>query len=101
MFYPDLEDAPKPRIDKQANEKRYREEQYARGLEREIRKTKREIAALEGSGLTHVPDVKGQLDDAKARLEIQTNRYYDYCQAHKINADGSRMIVSRGNDISN
>lgn len=100
-FYPNIQPDPEPRIDKEKNEKKYNEEQYARGLERGIRKTKREIAALKESGLTHIPDVKVQLDAAEARLERQLNNYYEYCRTHKINADGSRMIVSAHKDIGN
>ena len=99
-FYPNIQPDPEPTIDKEANAKRYSEQQRQRALERDIRKTKREIAALEGSGLTHIPDVQGQLEDAKAKLKVQIQKYYDYCKAHRLNADGSRMIVSKGNDIS-
>ena len=100
-FYPNIQPEPEQHIDPEENKKRYNEQQYQRGLEREIRKTKREIAALEGSGLTHIPEVKGQLEDAQAKLKIQTQRYYDYCKAHHLNVDGSRIVVSDGNDIGN
>lgn len=101
QFYPDLQPEPKQRVNKEANEKRYREEQYARGLERGIRKTKREIEALKESGLTHIPDVKLQLDAAETRLKKQLDNYYQYCKDHNINADGSRIVISKGNDIGN
>ena len=100
-FYPNIQPDPEPTIDKEANKKRYNEQQHQRALERDIRKTKREIAALEGSGLTHIPDVQAQLEDAKLRLKAQTEKYYTYCQVHRLNADGSRMIISDSNDIGN
>lgn len=100
-FYPNIQKDPEPQIDQTENKKRYAELQQQRALERGIRKTKREIAALKGSDMLHVPDVKGQLDDAEARLKIQLQQYYDYCKAHRLNADGSRMIVSESNDIGN
>lgn len=98
-FYPNIQKDPEPQVDKEENEKRYKEEQKARALERAIRKTKREISALEGSGLTHIPDVQGQLDDKNALLDKQVQAYYDYCKEHRLNADGSRMIVASGDDI--
>lgn len=98
-FYPNIQLDPEPTIDYEASKKKYQQEQYARSLERGIRKTKREVAALKESGLTHIPDVKLQLDAAEARLAKQVNNYYDYCQKHNINADGSRIVVSASNDI--
>ena len=96
-FYPNIQTAPEPWVDKKANEKRYKEEQKARALERQIRATKREIAAYDGSKLDN-PEVVERLRNAHARLDKQVNNYYDYCRTHKINADGSRMIISKDNN---
>lgn len=100
-FYPNIQLDPEPQIDYEASKKKYQQEQYARGLERGIRKTKREIEALKESGLTHIPDVKLQLDAAETRLKKQLDNYYQYCKDHNINADGSRIVISKGNDIGN
>lgn len=98
-FYPNIQLEPEQNIDYEASRKRYKEQQEQRALERGIRKTKREIAGLEGSGLTNIPDVQGQLKDAKARLKTQLNTYYDFCKTHRLNADGSRMITADSIDI--
>lgn len=100
-FYPNIQLDPEPQIDYEESKKKYQQEQYARGLERGIRKTKREIEALKESGLTHIPDVKIQLDAAEVRLKKQLDNYYQYCKDHNINADGSRIVISKGNDIGN
>lgn len=100
-FYPNIQTDPEPMVDYEASKKKYQAEQYARGLERGIRKTKREIEALKQSGLTHIPDVKIQLDTAEARLKKQLDNYYQYCRDHHINADGSRITISGSNDIGN
>lgn len=98
-YYPNIQLEPEPQIDYEDSRKRYKEQQGQRALERDIRQTKREIAALEGSGLTHIPDVQGQLEDAKARLNVQVAKYYSYCKEHHLNADGSRMITADSLDI--
>lgn len=97
-FYPNIMDEPERRIDPEANERRYKEEQQARAMERAIRKTKRQIAALEGSGLTNLPEVQEQLTDRQQLLQRQLSKYKEYCKAHRINLDGSRIKVSNGTD---
>lgn len=100
-FYPNIQAEPEQRVDYEASKKKYQHEQYARGLERAIRKTKRIIAGLKESGLTHIPEVKAQLEVAEATLKRQLDNYYEYCRTHSINADGSRLVVSESTDIGN
>lgn len=92
-FYPEFEDAPEPRVDYEENEKRYREEQGARARERAIRKTKREIAAYEGTGLK-TPEIKEKLELAKAKLNRQLESYYSYCRKYHINIDSARITIA-------
>lgn len=92
-FYPNIMTDPEPEVDKAENEKRFKEVQRMRAMERAIRKTKRRIAGLKE---VSSDEGKAELKKQRALLKKQDAVYRQYCQDHKLNADGSRLAVSTG-----
>lgn len=98
MFFPDMQDEPKPSYDSKENEQVYKETQRARAMERAIRKTKRKIAGLESSDLD-IPQVAAQLSEQQTILKAQLDAYRKYCREHRLKPENWRIQASNGTDI--
>jgi len=96
MFMPNIMEHEGQTIDPAENERRYNETQRARAMERAIRKTKRIIEGLKGTGLTNDPQIQKELQSKNALLERQLDAYRQYCKDHRLNADGSRLVIPKG-----
>lgn len=76
--------------DKEENDKRYKEIQEQRRLERKVRNTKREADML-----NEVGDTEGA-KAARAKLKEQRKAYRTYCDEHKLTQRNDRLTVSKG-----
>lgn len=75
--------------DKEENDKRYKEIQEQRRLERKIRKTKTEADMLKEIG-----DTEGA-KAARAKLKTQRKAYKQYCDEHELTQRNDRLAVSK------
>lgn len=75
--------------DKEENDKRYKEIQEQRRLERKIRKTKTEADMLKEVG-----DTEGA-KAARAKLKTQRKAYKQYCDEHELTQRSDRLTVSK------
>lgn len=92
-FYPNIMPDVEPEIDKAENEKRFKEVQQLRAMERAQRKTKRRIAGLKEADSE---EAKTELKKQKALLKRQSDAYRAYCKEHNLREDGSQLAVSVG-----
>lgn len=76
--------------DKEENDKRYKEIQEQRRLERKVRNTKREADMLKEVG-----DTDGA-KAARAKLKEQRKAYRTYCDEHELTQRNDRLTVSKG-----
>ena len=76
--------------DKEENDKRYKEIQEQRRLERKVRNTKREADML-----NEVGDTEGA-KAARAKLKEQRKAYRTYCDEHELTQRSDRLTVSKG-----
>ena len=76
--------------DKEENDKRYKEIQEQRRLERKVRNTKREADMLNEIG-----DTDGA-KAARAKLKEQRKAYRTYCDEHELTQRNDRLTVSKG-----
>ena len=76
--------------DKEENDKRYKEIQEQRRLERKVRNTKREADMLKEVG-----DTEGA-KAARAKLKEQRKAYRTYCDEHELTQRSDRLTVSKG-----
>ena len=76
--------------DKEENDKRYKEIQEQRRLERKVRNTKREADMLNEIG-----DTEGA-KAARAKLKEQRKAYRTYCDEHELTQRNDRLTVSKG-----
>ena len=81
LFFPNLQEKPKSRVDNAENEKKYNAEQKARAMERAIRKTKREIEALKQYDTDEARELLAQ---AREKLRQQSKAYADFCRENKL-----------------
>ncbi|MGN0586620.1 MAG: phage minor capsid protein, partial [Oscillospiraceae bacterium] len=75
--------------DKEENDKRYKEIQEQRRLERQVRKTKTEADMLKEVG-----DTEGA-KAARAKLKTQRQAYKQYCDEHELTQRNDRLTVSK------
>lgn len=76
--------------DKEENDKRYKEIQEQRRLERKVRNTKREADMLDEVG-----DTEGA-KAARVKLKEQRKAYRTYCDEHELTQRNDRLTVSKG-----
>ena len=76
--------------DKEENDKRYKEIQEQRRLERKVRNTKREADMLNEIG-----DTEGA-KAARVKLKEQRKAYRTYCDEHELTQRSDRLTVSKG-----
>lgn len=89
-FYPDLQEMPKPHIDAEKNEEMYDRSQHQRLMERRIRQTKREIAALKEANSEEAATV---LANKKKLLKRQLQAYNEFCKEHKLSRANWRITI--------
>ena len=75
--------------DKEENDKRYKEIQEQRRLERQVRKTKTEVDML-----NEVGDTEGA-KATRAKLKEQRKAYRTYCDEHELTQRNDRLTVSK------
>lgn len=92
-FYPNIMPDVESEIDKAENEKRFKEVQRMRAMERAQRKTKRRIAGLKEADSE---EAKAELKKQKALLKRQSDAYRAYCKEHNLREDGTQLAVSVG-----
>lgn len=80
--------------DKEENDKRYKEIQEQRRLERKVRNTKREADML-----NEVGDTEGA-KAARAKLKEQRKAYRTYCDEHELTQRNDRLTVSKTSSVS-
>lgn len=80
--------------DKEENDKRYKEIQEQRRLERQVRKTKTEVDML-----NEVGDTEGA-KAARAKLKEQRKAYRTYCDEHELTQRNDRLTVSKTSSVS-
>lgn len=80
--------------DKEENDKRYKEIQEQRRLERKVRNTKREADMLNEIG-----DTEGA-KAARAKLKEQRKAYRTYCDEHELTQRSDRLTVSKTSSVS-
>lgn len=89
-FYPQYQKIPESRIDPAENERRYKLSQKQRQMERNIRKTKREI---EGLKELNTPEAKQKLEKKKKLLKDQLKAYYDFCKENRLSTQNFRINI--------
>lgn len=82
-FYPDVQGDTDDRPNMAQNEKRYKLEQKARAMEREIRKTKRELVGLKASGRND-DEFKAEKKRIREKLTKQSDAYMKFCKDNDI-----------------
>lgn len=90
-WYPGINIDKGSQIDKKENEIKYKLEQRQRAFERAIRKTKREIDALESAG------IKGDIpDNLKVYLSNQIKAYRTFCTKYDLSLSNYRLQIAKG-----
>lgn len=75
-FYPGIQTDDDSRPNLAQNEQHYKDEQKLRAMEREIRKTKRELEAYKVDKETFAEEIKA----CKSKLQNQSDAYMDFCK---------------------
>jgi len=85
-YIPGITENHMKKFDEAENEKAYNLSQDQRALEREIRRTRREVAGLEAAG--------EDATDAMARLQEQMAEYNDFCAANGMTPQMNRTWIA-------
>lgn len=92
-FYPDIEIGDNDAPDMSENEKRYKAEQKARGMERSIRETKRYIEGLKAAG-QDVEGIKDSIKEQRSILREQMTNYMDFCKANGLKPRNMALMIN-------
>ncbi|MCI7129635.1 MAG: phage minor capsid protein [Lachnospiraceae bacterium] len=89
----------KPRIDQEESRKQYSLSQKQRSMEREIRKTKRQLlvkqAELDAIAETDVRDIiQPEYDKLAYKLRMQNKQYNDFCGKNDLRTQSERVKVA-------
>ena len=106
IYYPGFSKNPYKRNNKQSNKKKYDYTQEQRKRERDIRKQKRIIDALEkAKAETNDPELKRELqaeiDAQKAKLREKKRDYDDFCKAHGLKKQAIRTYTYKSGVVEN
>ncbi len=106
IYYPGFSKNPYKRNNKQSNKKKYDYTQEQRKRERDIRKQKRIIDALEkAKAETNDPELKRELqaeiDTQKAKLRDKKRDYDDFCKAHGLKKQAIRTHTYKSGPVEN
>ncbi len=88
-----------PKIDVHESRELYEKQQQQRGMERAIRKTKRELLAkqqeLNGIAETDIKEMlQPQYDQLAYKLRIQNKKYHEFCEANDLQTQSDRIKVA-------
>ena len=100
LFYPGISINNQKQYDSEENKKRYQVEQRQRAMERAIRKTKRELNALDNSGLEN-EEVNTRRRELKQLLYNQDDAYQEYCRKNRLNPLNYRLQIAKTYGINN
>ena len=106
IYYPGFSKNPYKRNNKQSNKKKYDYTQEQRRRERDIRKQKRIIDALEkAKAETNDPELKRELqaeiDTQKAKLRDKKRDYNDFCEKHGLKKQAIRTHTYKSGPVEN
>lgn len=106
IYYPGFSKNPYKRNNKKSNKKKYDYTQEQRKRERDIRKQKRIIDALEkAKAETNDPELKRELqaeiDAQKAKLREKKRDYDDFCKAHGLKKQAIRTHTYKSGVVEN
>lgn len=106
IYYPGFSKNPYKRNNKKSNKKKYDYTQEQRKRERDIRKQKRIIDALEkAKAETNDPELKRELqaeiDAQKAKLREKKRDYDDFCKAHGLKKQAIRTHTYKRGVVEN
>ena len=90
-WYPGINKNTEKPIDQKENDKRYKNEQSQRAMERAMRKTRRRIEAQKSIEQTEA--VKEKLANLKALLKKQGEKYADFCKENNLQPDYQRTRI--------
>ena len=106
IYYPGFSKNPYKRNNKKSNKKKYDYTQEQRKRERDIRKQKRIIDALEkAKAETNDPELKRELqaeiDAQKAKLREKKQAYNDFCEKHGLKKQAIRTHTYKNGAVEN
>lgn len=91
-WYPDINVNTDEPIDRKENEKRFRAEQKQRAMEREMRRTRREIEAQKAID-PQTEETKERIKFLKNLLKRQGERYLSYCNINRLSPAYDRTRI--------
>jgi hypothetical protein len=92
-FYPGINVQTEKPLSKEENEKRYKETQTQRAMEVQIRKLKKQKAALYGSQ-NNSAEMKAAKAEINRKIKDKSNQYAQYCKDHNLPQANWRLQIS-------
>lgn len=106
IYYPGFSHNPYKRNNRQSNKKKYDYTQEQRKRERDIRKQKRIIDALEKAkaetnDLELKRELQAEIDAQKAKLREKKRAYNDFCEKHGLKKQAIRTYTYKSGPVEN
>ena len=106
IYYPGFSHNPYKRNNRQSNKKKYDYTQEQRKRERDIRKQKRIIDALEKAkaetnDLELKRELQAEIDAQKAKLREKKQAYNDFCEKHGLKKQAIRTYTYKSGPVEN